>query len=273
MGHAPLPSVTGVDSHAHVFEPGLSLVADRRYSPDYPASVDRYLAHLDRAGLSHGILIQPSFLGIDNSFMLESLRTHPQRLRGIAVVAPDITDSTLDELDAAGVVGIRLNLVGKSPMDYAGAEWRQLFERVAARRWQIEIQRHIEDLSDVMGVVLPSGAEVVIDHFGLPAGRLEESSNGHRAFLERLASGQVWVKLSAAYRSDLTLEKAGQWLEEMLRAGLPEERLLWGSDWPHTRHESQQSYQGQWQLLEGLIVDPSLRRRVLIDNPREVFRL
>lgn len=273
MGHAPLPSVIGVDSHAHVFQPGLSLVADRRYNPCYSASVESYLAHLDHSGLSHGVLIQPSFLGTDNSFMVESLRAHPQRLRGVAVVAPDFTDSALDELDIAGVVGIRLNLVGKSMADYTGTEWRQLFDRVAARRWHVEIQRHIGDLSEVMDVVLPSGAEVVVDHFGLPADMLKKPGNGHRAFLERLACEQVWVKLSAMYRSDLTLERAGEWLDEMLQAGLAEERLLWGSDWPHTRHEAQQNYRGQWQLLERLIVDPSLRRKVLVDNPRELFRL
>ncbi|MDL4861552.1 amidohydrolase family protein [Halomonas elongata] len=273
MGPAPFPSVTGVDSHAHVFQPGLSLAADRRYNPDYSASVDSYLAHLDHAGLSHGVLIQPSFLGTDNSFMVESLRAHPRRLRGVAVVAPNVTDSVLDELDTAGVVGIRLNLVGKSLSDYTGVEWRRLFERVAARHWQIEIQRQIDDLSEVMEMVLPSGAVVVVDHFGLPADMRKGTTNGHRAFLERLADDRVWVKLSAMYRSDLTLERAGEWLEEMLRAGLAEERLLWGSDWPHTRHEVQQNYRGQWQLLERLVMDPSLRRKILVDNPREIFGL
>jgi predicted TIM-barrel fold metal-dependent hydrolase len=44
---------------------------------------------LDRYGMSHGVLIQPSFLGTDNAYMVQGLRTAPERLRGIAVVSPE----------------------------------------------------------------------------------------------------------------------------------------------------------------------------------------
>ena len=59
------------------------------------------------------MLIQPSFLGTDNRFMLDALRRYPQRLRGVAVVDASISDTQLDELEEAGVVGIRLNLIGR----------------------------------------------------------------------------------------------------------------------------------------------------------------
>ena len=80
------PAITGVDSHAHIFRQDLPMVANRRYSPDYDALVEQYLEHLDRFGLSHGVLIQPSFLGTDNHFMVAALQRFPERLRGVAVV-------------------------------------------------------------------------------------------------------------------------------------------------------------------------------------------
>lgn len=115
------PAITGIDTHAHIFRQDLPMVANRRYSPHYDALVEQYLAHLDAHGLSHGVLIQPSFLGTDNGFMVEALRLHPERLRGVAVVDVAITDAELDALAAAGVVGIRLNLIGKELQDYTGA--------------------------------------------------------------------------------------------------------------------------------------------------------
>src|SRR5438876_523740 len=66
-------SITGIDSHAHVFSRGLKLAATRRYAPDYDATLAEYLNHLGAHGLSHGVLVQPSFLGTDNSYLLPAL--------------------------------------------------------------------------------------------------------------------------------------------------------------------------------------------------------
>src|SRR5690606_41141979 len=92
------PALTGVDTHAHIFRQDLPIVPNRRYSPDYDAPVERYLEHLDRHGLSHGVLIQPSFLGTDNSFVLHALRRYPQRLRAVAVVDAEVSENQMDEL-------------------------------------------------------------------------------------------------------------------------------------------------------------------------------
>jgi hypothetical protein len=57
--------VTAVDCHAHVFRVGLPLADVRRYAPDYDATPADYVKMLDANGMSHGVLIQPSFLGTD----------------------------------------------------------------------------------------------------------------------------------------------------------------------------------------------------------------
>lgn len=56
-----------IPTHAHVFARDLPLTSDRRYAPAYDATIDDYLGMLDRNGMSHGVLVQPSFLGTDNS--------------------------------------------------------------------------------------------------------------------------------------------------------------------------------------------------------------
>ena len=50
-----------IDTHAHIFERGLKLAANIRYSPDYDAKVGDYLAQLDANGMTHGVLVQQVF--------------------------------------------------------------------------------------------------------------------------------------------------------------------------------------------------------------------
>ena len=118
-----------VDTHAHMFKRGLKLADVRRYAPDYDATLTDYLATLDASGLTHGVLVQPSFLGTDNSFMIDGLQAARDRLRGIVMIDPAATKEELVALDRAGVVGLRLNLVGL-PIPPCDAEpWPALFSK------------------------------------------------------------------------------------------------------------------------------------------------
>jgi predicted TIM-barrel fold metal-dependent hydrolase len=265
------PAFTGVDTHAHIFRQDLPMVPNRRYSPHYDAQVEQYLAHLDRNGLSHGVLIQPSFLGTDNSFMLEALRRYPQRLRAVAVVETDVSEAQLDELDEAGVVGIRLNLIGKTLADYSGAAWIALFERLARRGWQVEIQRGIDDVALIVPAMLACGVNVVIDHFGLPTGGIDVSNPNHKAFLELLGNDRVWLKLSAAYRSQSDLPQARQILAQVREASGGIARFVWGSDWPNTQFEDQTDYDRQVAFIAALLPDAYERAQVLMANPAKLF--
>ncbi|MCZ6343807.1 amidohydrolase family protein, partial [Escherichia coli] len=83
-----------------------------------------YLGHLHANGLSHGVLVQPSFLGTDNRYLLDALQQAPERLRGVVVVARDIPRNALQAMARVGVVGVRLNLVGRALPDFAEHGWK-----------------------------------------------------------------------------------------------------------------------------------------------------
>lgn len=271
MTTSSLHPMTGIDCHAHVFLRDLPLAKERRYNPEYEATPDMFVKNLDRYGLSHGVLIQPSFLGTDNSYMLAALQQYPQRLRGIAVVDPGIGEDELDALQAAGIRGIRLNLVGREPDNYARGNWPALFRSVARRGWQVEIQRPLDDLAGVLHALLPFGMDLVVDHFGLPCGTINPKVMAHRAFLDLLARYPVWVKLSAPYRSSADEQQAQHSLECLLEAYGHGERLLWGSDWPHTRFEQDADYWQQYQRFTALVPEGNLRQQILLDNPARLF--
>lgn len=269
-GPVVLP-VSVVDTHAHIFRTDLPMAEGRRYSPTYNATIADYIAQLDANGCSHGILVQPSFLGSDNSFMLDAIRHHSDRLRGVAVIEPEIPDAGLEALADGGIVSIRLNLIGREPGYSTPARWLRVFEFMVDRRWQLEIQCGMQDLAGILSPMLETGLEVVVDHFGLPSGPVDRARPGHAAFLDLLAEPNLWLKLSAPYRAKLSLEEALKALRMLRDAAGGRDRFLWGSDWPHTQHEAETAYADQIRFRDALLTDAGDRQAILSDNPARLF--
>ncbi|OXC90155.1 hypothetical protein BMR85_013665 [Achromobacter sp. KAs 3-5] len=270
---SPIPGAA-VDTHAHVFHQGLALADTRRHTPDYDATLAEYLDLLDAHGMSHGVLVQPSFLGTDNSHLVQALRAAPARLRGVAVVALDITDTELQDLAAAGVVGIRLNLVGLDSPALQTPAWQSLLARVNALGWHVEIHLQAARLEGVMPALLAAGCRVVVDHFGRPDPALGVSDPGFQYLLRQADSGRVWVKLAAPYRNwaAAACAASGRLATQQLLDAYTPERLMWGSDWPHTEHRHLASYAAATQWLDAWIDDPAQRRAVLADTPLQLFQ-
>lgn len=59
-----------VDSHFHAWSPASSLAADRAYAPAAATTIEDALVMQVRHGVDHAVMIQPSFLGTDNSYIL-----------------------------------------------------------------------------------------------------------------------------------------------------------------------------------------------------------
>jgi predicted TIM-barrel fold metal-dependent hydrolase len=263
----------GIDCHAHVFIQGLKLADVRRYAPTYDASIADYLAMLDGNGMSHGVLIQPSFLGTDNSYLLEALRSAPDRLRGVVVVEPSISTADLKDLDRQGCVGIRLNLVGKPDPDFGQGEWPDHLARIVDVNWQIEIQAEAKRYADLLPPLLAKGATVVVDHFGLPDKTAGVADPGFQHLLGAAKSGHVWVKLSGAYRSGPDGERIAKEAYPLLRAAFGVDHLVWGSDWPHTQFESVMTPRRARQDLDDWVPDAAERETILTVAPARLFRI
>ncbi len=224
-----------VDTHFHIFESGVA-IQGARYVPAYAATLDQWWALAGTAGVTHGVLIQPSFLGTDNRLMLQGLAAYPEQLVGVAVVEPTVSPQQLTEMHAVGVRGIRLNLVGGN---HCVDDWSLnsvLWEHLIALGWHIEIHTDPGRLPDVLPK-LPTGLRVVVDHMAKPLAALP--SDPTLQILHRYGPDRVMVKLSGAYR------QAGVDAVDLAQALLGElgsTALVWGSDWPCTNHESCADY-------------------------------
>lgn len=279
MIRSEIAPVTGVDSHAHVFHRGQALAPGRRYSPDYDAPLDGYLAQLDAAGLSHGILVQPSFLGTDNRLLLDCLAQAPRRLRGVVVVEPDLADEGLAALVCQGVRGVRLNLMGQALPDLRSPYWQVFLRRLANLGLHLELHRHACDLPVLLGPALESGVTVVIDHFGRPNPALGDADPALRELCRWAGrGGELWFKLSAPYRNApqdspaASIALCAQATAERLLTAFGPERCVWGSDWPHTQYEGQTSFTQEYEALP-LWLPQHQRQRILVDNPTRLFGL
>lgn len=271
----PSPSLSAVDTHAHIFHRGLPAIGTARYVPDYDAPVADYLKQLDAHGISHGVLVQPSFLGTDNSYLVAALRQHPARLRGVVVVEPTIAASALREFAAAGVAGVRLNLIGQEIPAFAAGPWPDFLQRLKSVDFFVEVQREARDLPRIVGPLLAAGLQVVVDHFGRPDPARGIDDPGFRYLLQQAASRRLWLKLSASYRNGTgdtgaTIAAAAA---PLARAAFGPERLLWGSDWPHTQFEKVATYAAARAQLDHWIPDPGERTAILQASPAALFRI
>lgn len=260
-----------IDTHSHVFHRGLPLADSRRYAPGYDAPLDLYLKQLDENGISNGVLVQPSFLGTDNSYLVQCVLAARGRLRGIAVVDPNVTSDDLDRLNDSGVVGLRLNLVGRPLPDLASPIWGGLLERAAKLQWQIEVQRAAIDLAALAPALLAFGVNVVLDHYALPNAATGAADPGFVALTKLGQSRRLWVKVSAPYRLGEDGNHIAREAFVLLRDTLGRDRLVWGSDWPHTQFESTQSYAKALAAFTEIAGDPDDRAAIL-QNPRGLFR-
>lgn len=223
-----------LDAHLHVFHDRLPLRPERRYTPGYSATTTQLLAQLDAAGVHGAVLVQPSFLA-DHDYLLAAAAQHPDRLR--AVVSP----ADRAELQAgwgrwvdAGVVGVRLNLVGRELPDLGAPQWRSVGHEMSEGGIHLEIHASGDQWPGLVSQLADWPSDVVIDHLGRAvdvAPLIELGTREH-----------VWFKASAPYRWP-DGAAAGRLVGELLeRTG--GERLLWGSDWPFTQHESEVNYAG-----------------------------
>lgn len=228
-----------VDWHAHVFTAGVGVVEGARYAPSTSATPDEFISHFTSAGFQKGLLIQPSFLGTDNSQMLEAIAQHPERLKGIAVVPIDIDAESIRALTGQGIIGCRLNLFGKDAPDLEQPQWRSFLARIANADWQLELHAPPGFLNALLPQLESFESDIVIDHFGRPDPSTGPDTEEYSQFLKLLDQERHWIKTSAWYRLGTDPEKGlahARAAKRMLDEHGMGDRMLWGSDWPHTQH-------------------------------------
>nr|WP_284041605.1 amidohydrolase family protein [Halomonas olivaria] len=260
----------GFDCHAHVYST-INDTLGSNYRPSRPAPVGVWQQNLNKCDLLGGVIVQPSFLGNDNTMLLERLTQLGSHYRGVVQLPKDASYQTMLALSAAGVVGVRWNLVERRSElpDLDDPEWQSFLKQLKLLDWHLELHLESVRLPEILPALQESGVTLVIDHFGLPQQDDPQYDKGFCLLLEMANTGRVWVKMSAPYRSPVKTLKP--YIQALL-AHLGRERLVWGSDWPWTRHENKHSYLDTYHWLSTWVPNMDDRHYILNNSPRTLFK-
>ncbi|KAH8670793.1 hypothetical protein BX600DRAFT_537109 [Xylariales sp. PMI_506] len=236
------------DTHIHVFDPdAFPYGVPRSYTPkaaalaEYPFSA---------TGATNILVVQATVQGRGSEPLLAALKedSKPQActsVRGLTTVnLTTVSDAELDALNAAGVRGVRMHEVkwGHGEDSDVGAIASNILDaarRIARLGWVVDVFSDVRTWAALDSVVrneLDPRVKLVADHFGgaFPG---DETSNEFQKFLGLIRDGYVYVKLSGFERLYHGHDKGIDTLEPIAKAiiGAGPERILYGSDWPHTQ--------------------------------------
>jgi predicted TIM-barrel fold metal-dependent hydrolase len=274
------------DCHFHIFGDPVRFpfAASRSYTPE-PASLAELLALHRALHITRAVIVQPSVYGTDNSCTLDALKQYGSRARGIAVLPAAIPSTTLDNMNRAGIRGVRLNMETGKNTNLADARSRlkSAIEQIQGRDWHVQVYAALPVVAALSDLVLESPVPVVFDHFGGAKGAAGLQQPGFDKLLHLIRSGKAYVKISGAYRVSRNAPDYPDAapLARALIAANPQ-RILWGSDWPHPNTGSGRRpgeisplhRVDDGHLLNLLAVwapDANLRHKILVDNPATLY--
>ncbi len=264
-----------IDCHVHVLDPArFPYRTDTHYAPaGQEMGTASQLAHVMAAyGTRHALLVGPnSGYGIDNSCLLDTIARGQGRYKGVAVVGNDTSVDELQTLKDQGVVGVAWNVTHHGVAYYRDAA--PLLEKLAALDMFVDIQVEHDQLLSMMPLLSDGGARVLVDHCGRPTVAAGLDQPGFRALLDLGTRGRAFVKLSGLvkFSGEPALHEDAWPFVAALVDSFTLDRCLWASDWPYLRAPARVDYGVLLQLALALFPDPSDRRRLLWDNPRELF--
>ncbi|CAM2178531.1 2-pyrone-4,6-dicarboxylate hydrolase [Burkholderia orbicola] len=274
------------DCHVHVIghHSRYPMLPDRVYTPP-EASVTDLRMHLAQLGMSRVVLIQPSFYGVDNSCLVDTLQELGNVARGIAVINSSTPDEMLQVLVANGVKGVRVNLESIGLHDPAAARnaLKALARRIAPLGWHIQIYATSHVIAASAEVIVGLGVPVVLDHFALVQTSYALTQSLLAPIVDLVRSGYAYVKLSAPYR----ISKGAPNYDDVcpiarLFVEANPSQIVWASDWPHTDRapNKRPTDVSSFRLVDDVymlnqflnwVPEPELRQSILVSNPAKLY--
>lgn len=236
------------DSHMHILDTSTYPLSDRalyrpsRYCLDQAESFQRSV------GIDKMVIVQPSIYRFDNSCVLDALRKLGPK-RGCAVVSFEPQTVPLSVLQGWHNLGVRAVRVNFSSLDVLPDEEELkalLLRHVEDCKhfdWAIQLFIPMATIAAIETFISELPVRVCFDHMGHPSLPDTLTSDpyairGFKSLVNLLQGGNTFVKLSAPYR--LTSARDYSRVEPVAKELIHlfgKSRVVFATDWPHTRFE------------------------------------
>jgi len=260
------------DCHAHIVGPvsRYPFTEDRSYTPA-EALREQYVRMLNALRLSRAVIVQPSFYGTDNRCIYDAVAESHGQWRGVAVISPDTPRQEVQRLHDAGFRGVRISLIFKGGLSVDAME--QTANLIAPFGWHLQLVLDGRELAELAPRLRKLPVPIVVDHIGHVPAQFGAQHPGFQALLTLVREGNCWVKLSGPYISSehpYPYEDVALMARTLVNAG--PERIVWGSDWPHTALKGPMPIDATLlDLLGDWVPDIGTRNRILSENPAKLY--
>lgn len=267
------------DAHFHVFGPAerYPYGTDIRYQPPL-APLEDYLQLARHLGCERYVFVQPSAYGRDNACMLDAMREMGAKCRGVVDIDENAPDAELGRLNRAGVRGVRVNVNPIKPPE-PGISQTMLarIERLDARcaeiGWMLDFLTPGWLTRELLPVMRKLKSRYTVAHMGMFLAKDGPQQPDFQEFLGLLRGGEgrCWVKFTGVYRMSVAPGFADA--APMARAIMETapDRIIWGSDYPHLSFADKVGSVELFNLLGTWAPDAAIRKKILVENPQQLF--
>ncbi|MEO7115855.1 MAG: amidohydrolase family protein [Caldimonas sp.] len=258
------------DCHMHIYDDSYPLAPTATFTPPN-APVSAYREVQREFGLTRVVVIQPTAYGLDNRCTLAGMAALGADARGICVVPPDVTDEELQRLHGLGMRGVRFMMLPGGVLPWGALE--PTAARIIPMGWHIGLQLDGRELPQREAMLLGLPGKIVIDHVGKFLEPVTTDSDAFASLCRLLDRGNFWIKLSAPYE---TSKRGAPGYEDVavlaraLATRFPE-RCLWASNWPHPNAKPEPSSRVMYEWARECVGNDAHWKRILVDNPVEVY--
>ena len=268
------PPFGACDAHCHIFGPGdrYPYAPRRSYTPpDAPLSSFQKLQ--SDLGLERAVLVNASCHGTDNTVILDAIAQSRGQYRGVANVNDTFTEKDLLQLDEGGIRGVRFNFVKHLGGAPDMSVFRSIVDRIKPLGWHVVLHFDAADLLEFKDLLDNLPIPFIIDHMGrVPTGD-GVSQMPFQLLLDVARRDNCWVKICGAERISTAgppFTDAVPFAQALLKVS--QDRILWGTDWPHPNIKKQMPNDGDLDDLNPLIMpEEKLQKKVLVDNPHQLY--
>jgi 2-pyrone-4,6-dicarboxylate lactonase len=276
------PPANSCDTHFHVFGPPeqFPFLSTHEYTPP-AAPLEHYRKMIDIIGIGRAVVVQPSVHGLDNSATLDAIKNSGGKFRGVGRIDDQTPKNELKRLHEGGIRGVRFNLLDRPRGNVKLDVLDRCVEYVAGLGWSVDLHIDMKNLIAQEQRIRKMATPVVIDHIARVKPNEGLSQPGFQLLVELAKLDHVWIKVSGADKIcntrvhtyfGLPFVEVIPYARAVIAAA--PERVLWGTDWPHSNNFAPGHTPNDGDLIDLLAEfapDEATRRRILVDNPAALY--